>query len=71
MDQHHDGAIFYVNYQQSDRAELLPFAKVAYNKAVHRSTGLTPFQMTSGVEFVPVTKLPREPSSSKISNKFK
>lgn len=54
----------YVDYQQENWADLLLLAEVAYNNAVHSSTGLTPFQVTSGMEFVPMPELPREPPSS-------
>lgn len=54
----------YINYHQSDWAELLPFAEVVYNNAGHSSTDLTPFQVTSGIEFVPMQELLREPPSS-------
>lgn len=54
----------YVNYQQTSWADLLPFAVVAYNNAVHSSTGLTPFQITTGMEFAPMPELPQEPPSS-------
>lgn len=58
----------YVDYQQSNWADLLPFAEVAYNNLVHSSTGLTPFQITNGMEFIPMPELPRElPSSMSLS----
>lgn len=49
----------YVEHQQGDWADLLPFAEVAYNNTVHSSTGYTPFYVTSGVEFVPIPECPR------------
>lgn len=54
----------YVNYQQSNWADLLPFAEVAYNNAVPSSKGLTPFKVATGVEFVPMPEYPREPPPS-------
>ncbi|XP_013908535.1 PREDICTED: phosphate-regulating neutral endopeptidase-like [Thamnophis sirtalis] len=54
----------YVNYQQTNCAELLLFAEVAYNNTVHFSTRLTSFQVTRGVEFIPMPELPREPPLS-------
>uniref|UniRef100_A0A2H6MZC8 Integrase catalytic domain-containing protein n=1 Tax=Micrurus carvalhoi TaxID=3147026 RepID=A0A2H6MZC8_9SAUR len=57
----------YVNYQQTNWADLLLFAEVAYNNAVHSSTGLTPFQINTGVEFVPMPELPRHPSLPSMS----
>lgn len=32
----------YVNYQQTNWAQLLSFAEMAYNNVVHNSTGFTP-----------------------------
>lgn len=49
----------YVRHQQTDWADLLLFAEVAYNNAVHNSTGFTPFQVAMGWEFVPIPALPR------------
>lgn len=48
----------YVNYQQMNWAELLPFAEVAYNNGVHSSTGFTPFKLATGVEFMPMPGAP-------------
>lgn len=42
-----------------DWADLLPYAEVAYNNAVHNSTGFTPFQIVSGREFIPIPECPR------------
>lgn len=33
---------YYVTYQQTNWVELLPFVEVAYNNAIHSSTGHTP-----------------------------
>ncbi|XP_060549443.1 uncharacterized protein LOC117670025 isoform X2 [Pantherophis guttatus] len=54
----------YIDYQQSNWADLLSFAEVAYNNAVHSSTGLTPFKIVSGMDFVPMPEYPREPPFS-------
>ncbi|KAK9397281.1 hypothetical protein NXF25_020642 [Crotalus adamanteus] len=43
----------YISYQQSDWIDFVPFAELAYNNAVHKSTGLTPFQIVYGYD--PVT----------------
>lgn len=45
---------YYVNYQQDNWIELLPFAEVAYNNSVHSSIGFTPFQVPTGLDFVPM-----------------
>lgn len=47
----------YVSYQQSDWSNLLPFAEVAYNNAVHCSSGLTPFHIVMGKEFHAIPEL--------------
>lgn len=47
----------YVSYQQTDWAQLLPFAEVAYNNTVHSSTGVTPFQVTTGRDFPAIPEL--------------
>ncbi|KAK9412177.1 hypothetical protein NXF25_003352 [Crotalus adamanteus] len=44
----------YVSYQQSDWIDFVPFAELAYNNAVHKSTGLTPFQVIYGYDLVPL-----------------
>ncbi|KAK9395591.1 hypothetical protein NXF25_018952 [Crotalus adamanteus] len=44
----------YVSYQQTDWVDLVVFAEVAYNNAVHSSTGFTPFRVVSGRDFVPM-----------------
>lgn len=48
----------YINYQQDDYTELLPFAEVVYNNSVHGSTGFTFFRVAMGQEFNPMLKLP-------------
>lgn len=50
----------YVNYQWDNWAELSPFAKVAYNNSMHTSTGFTPFQVATGLEFMPMPELPQQ-----------
>lgn len=50
---------YYVNHQQTDWADLLPFADVAYNHTVHSSTGFTPFRVARGREFVPIPGYPQ------------
>lgn len=54
----------YVNYQQTNWAELLQFVEVVYNNAVHSSTGLTSFKVVNGVEFVPIPEYPQKAPSS-------
>uniref|UniRef100_A0A670ZKL6 Gypsy retrotransposon integrase-like protein 1 n=1 Tax=Pseudonaja textilis TaxID=8673 RepID=A0A670ZKL6_PSETE len=50
----------YINYQQDNWVDLLPFAEVAYNNSVHSSTGFTPFKVATGQDFVPIPELPHE-----------
>lgn len=54
----------YISYQQTNWAELLTFAKMAYNNLVHSSTGFTPFKVATGVEFVAMTVFPQGTLSS-------
>ncbi|ETE60755.1 Tf2-1, partial [Ophiophagus hannah] len=54
----------YVDHQQDNWTELLLFVEVASNNAVHSSTGLTLFQITSRMDFVLMPELPREPPTS-------
>lgn len=54
----------YVNYQQTNWTEFLPFAEVAYNNSVHSSIGFIPSQVATGVEFVLMSELPQEFHSS-------
>lgn len=49
----------YVSYQQTNWAELLLFAEVAYNNTVHSSTGFNPFWVVHGMDFVPIPKCPQ------------
>ncbi|KAK9410979.1 hypothetical protein NXF25_002154 [Crotalus adamanteus] len=44
----------YASYQQTNWADLLVFAEVAYNNMMHASTGYTPFKIVSGKDFVPI-----------------
>jgi hypothetical protein len=39
---------FYINYQQLDWQQWLPFAEFTYNDHQHSSTGKTPFTLTNG-----------------------
>lgn len=58
----------YVSYQQSEWADLLPFAEVAYNNTVHHSTGMTPFKIVTGKKIVAIPELDiqqREPIAPK------
>uniref|UniRef100_A0A803TUL0 Gypsy retrotransposon integrase-like protein 1 n=1 Tax=Anolis carolinensis TaxID=28377 RepID=A0A803TUL0_ANOCA len=48
----------YSNHRQNDWSELLPFAEVAFNGAVHSATGRSPFQVVYGQEVAPFPKLP-------------
>ncbi|KAK9401921.1 hypothetical protein NXF25_010277 [Crotalus adamanteus] len=49
----------YLDYQQTIWADLLPFAEMAYNNTVHSNTGLTPFKIATGREFIPMPELPQ------------
>lgn len=51
----------YVLYQQSEWVDLLPFAEMAYNNTIHRSTGLTPFQVVMGKDFPAIPELDTQP----------
>lgn len=50
---------YYINYQQDNWTDLLSFAEIAYNISVHGSTGLTPFKVASGQDFLSIFKLPQ------------
>ncbi|XP_039222531.1 cation-dependent mannose-6-phosphate receptor isoform X1 [Crotalus tigris] len=54
----------YVNYQQTNWAELLPLAEVAYNNTLHSSTGFTPFRVVNRIDFVPIPELHRGDTGS-------
>lgn len=56
----------YVTYQQNNWSDLLPFAEVAYNNAIHWSTGATPFQIVTGKEFRAIPELD-EPNQDQAS----
>lgn len=47
----------YVSYQQTDWLALLLLAEGMYNNAVHCSTGLTPFRIVTGQDFVAIPEL--------------
>ncbi|KAK9395372.1 hypothetical protein NXF25_018733 [Crotalus adamanteus] len=53
---------------ETDWVDLVAFAEVAYNNAVHSSTGFTPFQVVHGRDFIPIPEygqgdpLPCQPS---------
>lgn len=55
----------FINYQQDNWTDLLPFAEVVYNNSVHTSTGFTPFQVKwwPSQEFTPMPELPIEESN--------
>lgn len=42
----------------------LPFAEVVYNNTVHSSTGLAPFKIVTGQDFVPMLECPQKPPTS-------
>uniref|UniRef100_A0A803TH46 Reverse transcriptase n=1 Tax=Anolis carolinensis TaxID=28377 RepID=A0A803TH46_ANOCA len=48
----------YTNYRQDDWADLLPFAEMAFNGAVHSATGRAPFEIVYGQEVAPFPRLP-------------
>lgn len=48
----------FINYQQDNWTDLLPFDEVAYNNAVHSSMGYTPFQVATGQSFNLIPELP-------------
>lgn len=50
----------YVKHQKTDWADLLPFAEVAYNNAVHSSTRFTPFQIATVTEFELIPECPQQ-----------
>ncbi|KAK9395697.1 hypothetical protein NXF25_019058 [Crotalus adamanteus] len=59
----------YINYQQTNWADLLPFAEVAYNNTIHSSTGFTAFWVVHGIEFVPIPECPQgDPRSQQPHN---
>lgn len=47
----------YVSYQQTEWAELLPFAEAAYNNTIHCGAGMTPFKIVTGKKFVTIPEL--------------
>lgn len=51
----------YITYEQKNWADLLPFAEVAYNNAVHSSTGFTLYRVVYGMDFVPIPEWPQDP----------
>lgn len=52
----------YIDYQQDNLADCCHL--LVYNKVVHSSTSLTPFQVTSAMDFGSIPELPREPPIS-------
>ncbi|KAK9407778.1 Tf2-1: Tf2-1 [Crotalus adamanteus] len=48
----------YINYQQDNWSDRLPFAEVAYNNSMHNSTGFVPLCVAMGWDFVSIFKLP-------------
>uniref|UniRef100_A0A2D4H6R2 Integrase catalytic domain-containing protein n=1 Tax=Micrurus lemniscatus lemniscatus TaxID=129467 RepID=A0A2D4H6R2_MICLE len=44
----------YVMYQQTKWTDFIPFAELAYNNAVHSSTGYSPFFIVHGMEIGPI-----------------
>lgn len=48
----------YINYQQDNWTDLLPFAEVAYNNSVHSSTCFTLFKVATGQDFASMPELP-------------
>uniref|UniRef100_A0A8C7E2N1 Gypsy retrotransposon integrase-like protein 1 n=1 Tax=Naja naja TaxID=35670 RepID=A0A8C7E2N1_NAJNA len=51
----------YIAYQQQNWMDLLPFTEIAYNNAVHSSTGYSPFYIVHGIEFVPIPTFACQP----------
>lgn len=49
---------YYINCQQDNWTDLL-FAEVPYNNAVHSSTGILPFKVATGQDFIAIPKLPQ------------
>ncbi|KAK9395706.1 hypothetical protein NXF25_019067 [Crotalus adamanteus] len=60
----------YVSHQQTIWVDLVVFAEVAYNNAVHSSTSFTPFQVVYGRDFVPIPEYSSERSSSCQSSEW-
>ncbi|KAK9409409.1 hypothetical protein NXF25_000584 [Crotalus adamanteus] len=54
----------YVSYQQSNWVDFVPFAELAYNNVVHKSTGLTPFQVVYGHDIVPLPECESQESQT-------
>lgn len=47
----------YINQQQDNWVDLLTFTEMAYNNAVHSSTGFTPFKVATGQDFLSIPQL--------------
>lgn len=60
----------YINYQQDNWSERLPFIQVAYNNAIHSSTVLLPFWIATGQDFITMLK-PNSKQHSKTQPQLK
>lgn len=60
----------YVSYQQNNWSSLLPFAEIAYNNAVHSSTGYIPFQVATGQDFPAIPELDVSSDNNQTPNEW-